>query len=252
MPSDTLGERVRAQGEYLLFADKLDPFNRVAAVLQPQHPHSSDPHLDVIVQIPTSSKWQDIVPAPQRSSGNISMLPWLVELHSKIWHRVDRKPELFREVLVTQAHYDELQRRLNEQHSDRSSRGYNGRHIVQRVKLDVLGMDFPANSPQRPNAPEASGNDESRMDVDEPAPNNDGGSTTTDTIFPFTLNFLDLSSLELTTDGSNRLPPLLLLRQEYQDISVLINNGHVDGYNSWIISGQPGTGEALVSVSHRI
>ena len=261
-PSDTLSERVRALGGFSRFAQKLEPFDRVAGVFQQQDPSSHHSHLDVIVQTPISSKLQDMnshdhsadfVPAPQderpstpskrRSSGVISgtMFSWLVELHSKIWGRNDLKPKLFREVGVTQAHYDELQRRLNEQHPDRGSREYDGEHDVQSVKLDVLRL---ASSPRRPNinedrvddddAPEASGNDESRMrtDVDEPAPNNDGGSTTTDTIFPCTFDILDLSTLHLRTRGSNRLPLPLLLRQEYKDISELINQ-RIFGDNQW-------------------
>ena len=189
------------------------------------------------------------------------MFPWLVELHSKIWGMNDLRPRLFQEATVTQADYDTLQRRLNEQHPDRGTPNYNGGRDVQSVKLDVLRL-IP-DSPQRPdnnedrvddnNAPEASGNDESSMDVDEPAPHNDG--TTIDAIFPFTFRFLDLSTLDLRmNDVSRRLPWPLLIRQEYEDISNLIPTDAelVNGSNSVIVSGQPGAGEVLVSLSHRI
>jgi hypothetical protein len=53
-------------------------------------------------------------------------LPWLRELHSKIWNRKDLIPQLFRTVEVTQAHYAALQKRLKDLHSDRDSPDYNG------------------------------------------------------------------------------------------------------------------------------
>ena len=106
-----------------------------------------------------------------------------------------------------------------------------------------------ANSPQRPNSNEDRVDDESRMDVDEPVPNNDGGSTIT---FPFTFEYLDLSTLGLSRDRENRLPWPLLIRQEYVHISRMIDATLVNRLGSMIVSGQPGTGEILVSLSHRI
>jgi hypothetical protein len=53
-------------------------------------------------------------------------LPWLEEVHSKIWNRKDLRPQLFRNVDVTQAHYAALQKRLKELHSDRDSPDYDG------------------------------------------------------------------------------------------------------------------------------
>ncbi len=90
------------------------------------------------------------------------------------------------------------------------------------------------------------------MDVDEPEASNDGGSTT-DTIFPSTFRFLDLSTLGLKARVSQRFLPLpLLLRPEYDYITRLIKKEPVNGQGSVIVSGQPGTGEVLVSLSHRI
>ena len=163
---------------------------------------------------------------------------------------------------VTQAHYDELQRRLKEEHPDRDSPEYDGtEHDVESIKLDVLRLIFPANSPRRPDsdedradnddAPEARDDDESGMDSDQSEPSNDGGFTN-GAIFPFTLRFLDLSTLGLRTCLSYRLPSPLLLRQEYDHISRLIEGKPVNRRRSVIVSGQSGTGEILVSLSHRI
>ena len=55
-PSNTLRQRLRALGDFSQFARKLDPADRVVDVFQPQTP--SSPHLDFLVQITVSSKWQ--------------------------------------------------------------------------------------------------------------------------------------------------------------------------------------------------
>jgi hypothetical protein len=89
------------------------------------------------------------------------------------------------------------------------------------------------------------------MDVDELEPSNDD-EYTTDKIFPLTLRFLDLSTLKLTVDISQRLPVPLLIREEYDQISTLIKNEPRNGRGCVIVSGQPGTGEVLVSLSHGI
>jgi len=44
----------------------------------------------------------------------------------------------------------------------------------------------------------------------------------------------------------------LLLCQEYEHISELIKSKSQDSGGSVIVNGQPGTGEFLVSLSHRI
>jgi hypothetical protein len=194
-----------------------------------------------------------------QSLPDTSSFSWLKEVHSKIWDRNDLEPQLFRTVEVTQEHYDELQRRLTEKHPDRDSPTYDGRrHNVQSIKLDILRPDFLGNSARRPDdnedrgddddASEASDDDES---VDESVASSHGGSTI-DTIFPCALRFLDLSTLGLTEDVSERFPLPLFYRREYDDISTLIENGPVNRRGSVIISGQPGTGEVLVSLSHRI
>ena len=131
---------------------------------------------------------------------------------------------------VTRVHFIELQDRLKAQHPDRYSPEYDGDHDVLRVKLDVLQF-----VPKK--------EDSSKMDVDGPEAS-DGD----DYFFPFTLRFLDLSTLDLK-NMPGPLPPLLFLRQEYNEITTLIgSHTHV----SFVVSGQPGTGEVLVSLSHRI
>ena len=171
---------------------------------------------------------------------------WLEELHSKIWKRKEVEPKLFRRVRVTRDHYTELQNLLKGQHPDRDSPEYDGRvHDVQSAKLDFLRSITPL-APRHPH------NNEDRVDDDgDPEATNQDGSDI-NSFFPSTLRFLDLPSLGLKAKVTNGLPLPLFLRQEYDHISVLIKREPRNGAGSVIVSGQPGTGEVLVSLSYRI
>ena len=146
---------------------------------------------------------------------------------------------------VTQAHYTELQRRLNEQHPDRDLPEYDGRHNVQGVKLDLL-RSIPPLSPQHPD------NNEDQVGHGEDPEASNEDELNINSHFPFTLSFLDLSTLDLKKEVPDVLPLPLLLRQEYDDISALIKKEPQSKYGSVVVSGQPGTGESLVFLSHRI
>jgi hypothetical protein len=87
-------------------------------------------------------------------------------------------------------------------------------------------------------------------DDDGPEPSNEDDSEINSS-FPFTLRYLDLSSLELES-APDRFPLPLYRREEYRHIPWLIGASPNSGVGSIIVNGQPGTGEVLVSLSHRI
>ncbi len=193
-------------------------------------------------------------------------LPWLKELHSRIWNCEDRLP-LFRKVVVTQAHYDELQRSLNEKFLRRGLASYDGsKHagiltaklefLTSTNQIESLSSRHPDNNMDQVDDnddPEATneGDDlEAANEDDDPEATNEDDCKI-DSFFPFTLNYLDLSTLELKHE-SDCFPSPLFVRQEYDHISKLINKRPRDGKGSVIITGQPGTGEVLVSLSCRI
>ena len=184
---------------------------------------------------------------------------------------------------VTQAHYTELQKRLQEENPDRGSPEYDGfYHDVKSIKLGVLGSTFSAEafSPRHPNNNEdRAGDDEDPgSSIEDPGASNEGSGESNEgpggsneggsgidgdglgggivddsdinSFLPFTLRFLDLSTLDLKEEVPGHVPLPLFFRQEYDDISALIEKGPKNG--SVIVSGQPGTGEVLVSLSHRI
>jgi hypothetical protein len=168
-------------------------------------------------------------------------LAWLRELHSKIWHQKDRRPQLFRAVEVTQAHYAALQERLKERYPDRNSPDYYGnKPDVLSVKLDFLQSLTSADA-LSPRHSDGSHDPETSNEDDE-----------TQLPFPCLLGFLDLSTLKLKHKAPARLPSPLLLRQEYNYMSWLIGKRASNSGGSVIVSGQPGIGEFLVSLSHRI
>ena len=224
-------------------------------------------HYDSANLVPVS---QDEYPYKRRRLVNVANFPWLREVHSKIWNRKELEPDLFRKVEVTEMHFIELRNRLELQHSDRDSPGYDGRkRNVRDVKLDILRWIFPANSPRHrddnedrvddddsseasdDDAPETSDDDARETSDDDPKTSDDDG-LEINTIFPSTLRFLDLSILGLKECLTHRLPLPLFIRQEYDHISTLIENEPRNGHGSVIVSGQSGTGEVLVSLSHRI
>jgi hypothetical protein len=118
--------------------------------------------------------------------------------------------------VVTQADYDALQDSLNRKYSDR---------------------DLEALSPRH------SDNKEDRVDDDDDL---EASNEVDSEINPFTLSYLDPSTLELK-NKSGRFPFPLFLRQEYDHISELIRKRPRNSKGSVIISGQPGTGEVAES-----
>ena len=183
-------------------------------------------------------------------------LQWLKELHSKIWNQEEIRPQLFRDVLVTQSHYDALQESLKELHPDRDSPRYDGKKSdVQRAKLDILQLFTPAEtlSPPLPDDNHDRGDDEDG-DGDGDGDDEDEDVRELQSLFPSSLRLLDLSPLGLKQKLTHRFPLPLYLRQEYKLLSELIEKQPQNSGGSVIVSGQPGTGEFLVSLrpSHKI
>ena len=174
---------------------------------------------------------------------------------------------------VKRAHYDQLQDILNRKYMGRDDAKYDDNHNVLSDKLGLL-WSLPAAkllSPSHLDDTEASDEDEddeasdkdddmetSGGDVDMKASDEDDDRDSShdddseiDSLFPFSFMFLDLSTLELKFE-SDRFTLPLLLREEYDHISRLIDKGPRGGRGSVILSGQPGTGEPLVCSSHRL
>jgi len=172
-------------------------------------------------------------------------LQWLREVHSRIWNKNELRPQLFRTVEVTQSHYNALQQRLEKLHPNRNSPEYDPTDPdVLSAKLDFLRSPTPAEASSSRHLDD----NDNRVDDDVEA---DPEIQSLKSLFPSRLSFLDLSPLKLKQDIVNRFNFPLLLRQEYEHISELIKSKLQTGC-SVIVSGQPGTGEFLVSLSHRI
>ncbi|KAF8257274.1 hypothetical protein EI94DRAFT_1692741 [Lactarius quietus] len=143
--------------------------------------------------------------------------PWLTELHSKIWNRVDLTQTLTRTVEVTEAHYTALQHRLN---------GLHDRMAINLVKLNILHS-------LREAVPSLQ--DEVESDVSEARDNHK--------LFPSVFKYLDLAPLGLKAEVMSRFPLPLLIREDYEDMTKLIDKEPQNNSGSVIVSGQPGTGE---------
>ena len=205
-------------------------------------------------------------------------LSWLEEVHKKIWKQEGLESELFREVEVTQEDYVELQKRLQELRPDRDSPDYDGfdpGSDVLRVKLDFL-LSLNRAKSLSPLHPDDNDNlNQVQDDGDEEAKNKDDGARNKggdsepsnkrddseaineddivlESLFPCILKFLDLSTLGIESVDVTPLGFPLLHRQEYEDISKLIEDKPQSNGGSVLISGQPGIGEFLVSLSHTV
>jgi hypothetical protein len=162
---------------------------------------------------------------------------WLLELHSKIWGRENLRLELFREAEITVAHYRELQKHLTELQPGRTLQNYTSAD-VQTVKLDILrSLKPPSPVPSGRNDDETVG-----MEQTEDGGDSDGLDDELRSFFPATIRYLDLSSLELSNPPL-RLPLPLLIRQEYDAISMLLDDLPKGNSGSEIVSGQPGIGD---------
>ena len=162
---------------------------------------------------------------------------WLLELHAKIWNRKDRWQELHHTVEITAAHYDELQERLDKLYPDRHTREYHaGSEGVLSTKLELLRNFKPPLVAPPPELSTRADNEQAENNEEEE--NNDSDDLRS--LFPVTLEYLDLSCLELE-NMTLRMPLVFLIRNEYKILSEL-----VDRQGSAIISGQPGTGRIPV------
>jgi hypothetical protein len=152
--------------------------------------------------------------------------PWLEELHSKIWGGA--KTTLIRTVKVTEEDYKLLKRNLN---------GLRDRRDVKLAKLEILKSLSTMTAPSN---------------LQDEVENDDSEATDNHNLFPSVFTYLDLASLELKEKVTSRFPLPLLVRQDYKDMTKLIDDEPRDSEGSVIVSGQPGTGEFLVSLFHRI
>lgn len=152
-----------------------------------------------------------------------------------IWGREDLRSKLFCEVEITLAHYNELQKRLTELNPNRNSPEYNSTNIrIGSVQLEILRHFKP------PPPDETIG--EEKMEADG---NDDGISDELHSLFPVTIRYLDLSCLELS-NPPKRLPLPMLIREEYDDITKLLEGRPKSQKGSAVLSGQPGIGDSLI------
>ena len=146
--------------------------------------------------------------------------------------------ELFREANITVADYKKLQKHLTVLQPGRALPNYTGID-VQSIKLDILRSLNPP-SP----VPPGRNDDVVGMEQTEDGEDNEGLDDELRSFFPATIHYLDLSSLKLS-NPPRRLPLPLLIRDEYNVISKLLDDLPKDNSGSAIVSGQPGIGDFL-------
>ena len=86
----------------------------------------------------------------KHSKSDVSLFPWLLEVHSKIWNCQDLHPQLFHEAEVMAAYYDALQLCLQKLCLNHNSIGYINNENVLKAKLDIQSegsLQLPAAQP---------------------------------------------------------------------------------------------------------
>ena len=165
---------------------------------------------------------------------------WLQELHKKLWNRKDIYQELFRSVTLTLADYNKLQESMTKLYPNREDNDYlDG---VLAAKLAVLqsknNHSVADHGPEHIVPPTHHDHDDDHT----------GGDNEVDeeirSLFPFSLQYLDLSSLNLQFRPWH-LPLPLLVRQEYDFLTRLLDDLPKGRSGSAIITGQPGIGGTL-------
>jgi hypothetical protein len=157
---------------------------------------------------------------------------WLVEIHKKLWGKANLHDSLFRTVELTSTHYRELQARLDEKHPTRNSESYEAQDVLS-IKLDLL-LNFTPSSPPPV------------IDWDDEDAQYDDMDIELQEILPEKIAFLDLSSLHLKNSVDISFP--ILIRQEYDIISTLINKGVNDVNSGCVLTGQSSVGKAIQSI----
>jgi hypothetical protein len=174
----------------------------------------------------------DVLDHPKRSR-TVHEAAWLTELHSKIWGQENRRQELFTTVKITTAHYKKLEERLTKLYPNRHSEIYEAQDVLS-IKLEVLRSFITPSNDGATNV--------TCLDAEIEGESNEVDDELY-SLFPFTIEFLDLSSLKLETPLLRMSQPLLI-RQEYKFLTERLPD------RSAILSGQPGTGGTPVFLSH--
>lgn len=240
-PAATLLQRIKAQGEIEDIAVKMkEPSESLGDVFPGG---VADRRLHILVKFPMRTQAPEDEPGPPFKRARLTSpdeIPdWLQELHKKIWNRKDLRQELFRSVTLTLTDYNRLQESmtklyLNVQEED----CWNGTAGVVTARLAALQSSnnclVTDHGPHRIVQPINHNDDQTEGDdeVDEEL-----GS-----LFPFALEYLDLSSLNLQSPPPC-MPMPLLIRKEYHILSKMLNDLPQDGRGSAIITGQPGIGK---------
>ncbi|KIK03233.1 hypothetical protein K443DRAFT_5495 [Laccaria amethystina LaAM-08-1] len=234
-PTDTLFQRVQNMGDMQAFTIKVDDKSRTLSDLFPDG--VADGVLHFLVKLPLTTQAPGEFhlshePPSKRARLTGPEVPnWLQELHEKIWNRKDLYEELFRSVTLTLADYDKLQDSMTDLYPNREEKHYRvGIDGVLAAKLSVL-----RSSDNHDHGPDPITQPSNDNDVDE-TKGDDEDDEELHSLFPFPLEHLNLSSLNLQSPPPRMSLPLLI-REEYHILSRMLDELPAHGGGSAIITG---------------
>ncbi|EDR10192.1 uncharacterized protein LACBIDRAFT_293779 [Laccaria bicolor S238N-H82] len=234
-PSNNLFERIKNMGDIRTFSTQLD---NIAAKLSGIFTGGvNEQILQFAIKLPQAP--EDSEPPLKRARLTSSEVPiWLQELHKKIWNRGDLHQELFRSVTLTLQDYETLQASMTKLYPNRKEKNYQAGIDGLATKLALLRSSN--NHPVTDHGPD--GVTQPTHHDDDEFEDDDEVDEELRSLFPFPLEYLDLSSLHLESPPP-RMPQPLLIREDYTVLSRLLDDLPEGGNGSAVISGQPGTGK---------
>ena len=186
---------------------------------------------------------------------------WLAVIHHKLWGEREFFGKIFRTANLTEHHFKELQDLLDKDNPGRTSDLYVAKDVLARKadflreKSKPLEIDFGDglvprlvfDATQSPSSGVVDNDDVADDDNDAVADDDDGSHTNhlskeAKAIFPYTIRYVDLTTLDLKNLS---VPLLMLFRNEWGTMIDIFNKRtHLKGIRgSAIFTGQPGIGK---------
>ncbi|KIL65168.1 hypothetical protein M378DRAFT_32723, partial [Amanita muscaria Koide BX008] len=180
-------------------------------------------------------------------SPNSDSLPWLVEIHHKLWRKHHLFHQIFRTATLTKADFIQLQDQLQELNPNRNSKSYVAGNVLATKSAFLRSRSTPSVASDAPSLVPRLVFDVSQGLTQPPSSDvvdDDAGDIA---IFPCTFQYMDLTVLELQNDI--RVPQLTLLRKEWGNMVDIFNERKKGTRGSAVFTGQPGIGKTCLLYS---
>jgi hypothetical protein len=184
---------------------------------------------------------------------------WLAEFHRYLWNQPQREREIFLTAHLTPDHYIKLQNELDAQFPNRHTDSYEARSDVTTTKLGILRSAISPDAPPTDLRATTNATTVSTADIesqeDETGEDDEIGDdlnpefTDISRFLPTRMRYLDLSMIPFSSLPL-RCPLPLRIREEYDIMANILDNGLLGETGSVVLTGPPGTGMRVYFLMH--